>query len=101
MSELTIIAIALSSPSELDVYTKEQKVQKPTNTSIYSNIPVTMELEDEIISRIDKIAALCAFQSMITAEDLQLPSNHYENYSLILEDQVKALQKALNLLFEN
>lgn len=76
-------------------------MQKPTNTTIYSNIPVTVELEDEIISRIDKIASLCAFQSMIAAEDLQLPSNHYENYSRILEDQVKALQKALNRLFEN
>ncbi|GAB1268991.1 hypothetical protein NBRC116493_22440 [Aurantivibrio infirmus] len=75
-------------------------MQKPKENSAFSNIPVTAELEDSIISRIDNISALCAFQSIIIAEGLQLPSNHYGNYCLIIEDEVIALRKALNTLFD-
>jgi len=74
---------------------------EPTENTPISNIPITGELEDDNIARIDNIAALCAFQSLIIAEGLQVPSHHYGNYCLIIEDQVLSLREALSALFEN
>lgn len=51
------------------------------------------ELEEEIIQRLDQLAALSGVLSLLAAEGLSLSSEHQANYIQVLDEQVCLLRQ--------
>jgi hypothetical protein len=57
-------------------------------------------LEDELYLHADKLIALCVAQSALDSNDCLLPLGIRSHYSLLMEEQARALRHMLDTLFE-
>ena len=58
---------------------------------------LSTDLEEEILGHLDKIAALCAVQSLLAAEGVVPLLKHHVTYCRMIEEQVGELNNLLEV----
>lgn len=73
--------------------------QKPVNSDVLESLRSNEHLEDRIFLHLEKIEALCAVRSAVEAGETKMSPRTMTHFSMVLEQEVKALRKLLDQAF--
>jgi hypothetical protein len=73
--------------------------QHAINTDIVESLRANEPLEDDVFLQLEKIEALCNVRKAADAGEASMPSRTMTYFSMILEQEVKALRKLLDQIF--
>lgn len=73
--------------------------QNIINTDIVESLRANEPLEDDIFLQMEKIDALCSIRAAVDAGETAMSSRKMTYFSMIMEQEVKALRKLLDQVF--